>query len=114
MNAVAASVPFEPPRLDLTQRRIERALRKRERYRYVQPEVQALEQGWCVRSPCCSRRVDAQGGVIDIAWLTPLGAARWRLHARDHGEARWRAVAEGSLQQLLEHLVGDPLHEFWI
>lgn len=114
MNAVAASVPFEPPTVDLTQRRIERALRKRERYRYVQPEVQVLDGGWCVRSPCCSRRVDAQGGVIDIAWLLPLSASCWRLHAREHEQARWRAVAEGSLNQLLAHLVNDPLHEFWI
>lgn len=114
MNAMAADRPVDTPLLDLTRRRIERALRRRERYRYVQPVVESEGGGWRVRSPCCSRRVDVQGGVIDIAWLEPLRAVQWRLHAREHDAGCWRAVEEGPLSQVLERLVSDPLHEFWI
>jgi len=98
----------------LEQRRIERALRGRRRYRYVQPQVLAEGQGWKVISPCCSRRVDPDGGVIDIAWLEPLGGHRWLLHARDHAAGRWHPVKEGALPELLDQLSGDPLHQFWV
>jgi len=94
--------------------RIERALRQRSRYRYVRPQVLPEGGGWRIVSPCCSRRVDAAGGIIDIAWLEPLGGHRWRLHAREHAAARWRAVDDGPLPALLERLSSDPLHQFWI
>jgi hypothetical protein len=89
------------------------ALRQRVRYRYVQPVVVPAEPGWKVVSPCCSRNVDADGGVIDIAWLEPVGEA-WRLHARDHRQGRWRLQAEGpALAPLLELLCQDHRRVFW-
>lgn len=117
MNAAMQRRPdvmrTELPR-SLEQRRIERALRARSRYRYVQPQVLAEGEGWRIQSPCCSRRIDPEGGVIDIAWLERVDALRWRLHARDHQSACWRLVEDGSLMHLLERLTADPVHEFWI
>lgn len=118
MNALAerpgARSAGRSPERSLEQRRIERALAQRERYRYVHPCVQAHGTGWRIVSPCCSRRVDPNGGVIDIAWLQPLAAPRWRLHARDHDAQCWRAVLEGGLAELLDRLARDPLHQFWL
>lgn len=51
--------------------RIEVALEARSRYKYVNPQLVREGAGWTVRSPNCSRNVDKQGGVIDIAWLVP-------------------------------------------
>lgn len=118
MSAAAAAMTTPQPTVlcsgGLEQRRIEGALRSRVRYRYVQPQVLVEGEGWRVVSPCCSRRVDPDGGIIDIALLEPLGGLRWRLYARDHTASRWRAVEEGVLSRLLEHLSCDPLHRFWI
>ena len=62
----------------------------------------------------CSRRIDPDGGEIDIAWLLPLAGGQWQLHTRDHAEGRWQA--EGGpqpLHQALERLCEDPLGRFW-
>lgn len=112
MIAAPVRAVSSPPQL--LQRRIERALRGRTRYRYVQPQVLNEEQGWRIVSPCCSRRIDPDGGLIEIAWLQRLGPSDWRLHAREHEAARWRGVLDGRLDELLAHLAADPLHEFWI
>jgi hypothetical protein len=50
-------------------KQIERALAKRERYRYVRPTLRLMPDGIIVHSPCCSRRVDPAGGVVDVALL---------------------------------------------
>ena len=49
---------------DLDRKRIERALAKRARYRYVLPRVLPEARGYRIESPCCSRNIDAEGGVI--------------------------------------------------
>ncbi|MEW6168757.1 MAG: hypothetical protein AB1651_13830 [Pseudomonadota bacterium] len=104
---------LRPPVADVTQRRILRALNERSRYRYVKPEIAPEGEGWKISSPCCSRRVDPEGGVIDIAWIEPIGQG-WRLHARDHAQARWQPVLDARrLQTLLERLRLDPFREFW-
>jgi hypothetical protein len=112
--AMAQTVPLSSPVSSFVRSRIQRALVERLRYRYVHPQVLPEGEGWKIVSPCCSRRVDRDGGIVDIAWLQPLDARRWRLHAREHGLAQWRSVAEGPLHVLLEHLNHDPQHEFWI
>lgn len=110
----ATAAPLRRPVANLTQARIERALKERTRYRYVRPQVVAEGRGWKVVSPCCSRRVDPEGGIIDIAWIEPLGDGCWRLHVRDHARARWEpAVDARQLQPLLDHLCADPHREFW-
>jgi len=55
-------LPAHPNELD--RRRIERALGSRKRYRYVSPIVRGVTGGYLVESPCCSRNIDAEGGVI--------------------------------------------------
>jgi len=94
--------------------RIERALGRRARYKYVQPRVEREGPGWKVVSPNCSRNVDAAGGEIGIAWFVPDGDGRWRLHARDHAQGCWVLKAAGlTLDEALGRLCADPLREFW-
>lgn len=89
------------------------ALRTRVRYRYVQPVVMPATRGWRIVSPCCSRKVDPDGGVIDIAWFEPV-AHGWRLHARDHARGRWVVHAEAAqLADLLDAVRTDPTRVFW-
>ncbi|WP_119154743.1 hypothetical protein [Caldimonas tepidiphila] len=98
----------------LEQARIQRALRERVRYRYVQPQVLREGSGWRVRSPCCSRNVDPAGGPIDVAWLQRLPQGGWRLHARDHARSEWRRHNEAAqLAELLDTLCLDPQRIFW-
>ncbi len=99
--------------LDFVPAHIRRVLRSRLRYRYVRPQVLRAESGWRIVSPCCSRKIDPQGGLIDIAWIEPLPNG-WRLHARDHSRGCWVAEQESAeLADLLDTLRRDPLHRFW-
>ena len=114
----AALASWPPPTSgrvhDLDRVRIERALPKRVRYRYVQPTLEAAEEGgWLITSPCCSRNVDPQGGVIPIAWLEPHDGI-WTLYARDHAHDSWLVHHESRhLQELLDEICLDPMRVFW-
>ena len=93
---------------------VERALRSRTRYLYVKPAVQTVDGGFRVESPCCSRRVDAEGGVVDIALLLCTQPGEWMLYRKDHAEAQW--LLHGTYQwlsELLEELKNDPQQKFW-
>ena len=96
-------------------KRIERALANRERYRYVSPRVYPVFNGYRVESPCCSRNIDKEGGVIDIAQLEYLPAAgAWRLYRKNHRADQWETYAAlSSLMEALEVLKCDPLRMFW-
>ncbi|REE18513.1 hypothetical protein B0G76_1624 [Paraburkholderia sp. BL23I1N1] len=108
-DGLRASRPF-----DLTQRQIEQALRERTRYHYVLPRVLRDGQGFRVESPCCSRNVDANGGLIDIAWLTRDEDGMWHLSARDHASHRWMPQHESTgLAELLDTLCIDRECVFW-
>lgn len=100
---------------DVDRKRIERALVQRQRYRYVSPYVSKEADGYRIESPCCSRNVDRDGGVIDIARLEYLDQGRvWRLYRKDHLRALW--VMEGeysSLTAVLQRLNEDPQRMFW-
>jgi len=99
---------------DFTQRQIERALRNRARYRYVRPRVVRVPEGYRIESPCCSRNVDPQGGLIDIAWLAQDADGLWYLHARNHAKQRWVAqCASHDLPALLDILCVDAARVFW-
>jgi hypothetical protein len=117
MNACATVAPPEAPGgqvLDFTQRHLERALRERVRYRYVQAQVLREGEAFRIEAPCCSRNVDPEGGVIDIALLTPLGEGQWRLQARDHAAGQWQPFSEtGPLDLLLDLLCVDELRIYW-
>lgn len=111
MNASAPGATV----LDLARRRIQRALARRARYRYVRPRVEPEGGGWKVVSPNCSRRVDPQGGDIAIAWFAPDGAGGWALFARDHAHQCWEPRERAArLVDLLPRLLLDPQREFWL
>lgn len=96
-------------------RRIQRELSDRVRYRYVTPSVHPAESGYRIESPCCSRNIDREGGVIDIAWLNHLpDQGVWHLYHKDHKAGRWvlHTVATG-LADALDLLKRDPLRLFW-
>jgi hypothetical protein len=99
---------------DLTRRQIEEALRERTRYRYVLPRVLREGNGFRIESPCCSRNVDANGGLIDIAWLTRDEDGTWHLSARDHTAQQWMPQHESTdLAELLDMLCIDRERVFW-
>jgi hypothetical protein len=110
---VVFGVSFHPNELD--QKRIERALKSRRRYRYVSPLVQPVDGGYRIESPCCSRNIDTEGGVIDIALLEFCTETRnWRLHRKDHARNTWEF--EDAFQRLadaLAELNTDPGRKFW-
>jgi hypothetical protein len=99
---------------DMDRVRIERALKQRVRYKYVQPSITAADDGgWLISSPCCSRNVDPQGGVIPIAWLEPHEGI-WTLYTRDHVHERWLVHDESRhLPELLEEVCVDTQRVFW-
>jgi hypothetical protein len=100
---------------EVDQKRIERALGARARYRYVNPEVWAEEGGYRIQSPCCSRNIDKSGGVIDIARLEYMAESQaWRLYRKDHGRGEWQLYREFiALNALLQFLNQDPERIFW-
>ena len=124
MNSLPMDIPSPPPGwvADFLQHRIEHALRERLRYRYVHPRVLPEGAGYRIESPCCSRNVDREGGVIDIALLQPVGESRvpgeaqmrWQLQPRDHARQCW-AQPDGPalLSELLDRLCVDADRVFW-
>jgi len=99
---------------DFTLHQIERALRNRVRYRYVHPRTVREPDGYRIESPCCSRNVDPQGGLIHIAWLAQDAHGVWHLHARDHAAGRWiEQYSSGDLVMLLDLLCVDAGRVFW-
>ncbi len=107
--ALPASLVF-----DLVRERIERALPRRCRYKYVHPRVEPAGEGWQIVSPNCSRNVCADGREIPIAWLQPAAPGLWHLYGRDHGGERWcLKLAAVPLAHALTRLCTDPQREFW-
>jgi hypothetical protein len=100
---------------EVDRKRIERGLRGRKRYRYVQPVVTGIEGGYLVQSPCCSRTVDSDGGLIDVARFEYcLERRAWHLLRRDREQNRWERYREFSaLGGAIEMLNHDPERVFW-
>ncbi|HUI22055.1 MAG TPA: DUF3024 domain-containing protein [Methylocella sp.] len=100
---------------DLDRKRIERALKARKRYRYVVPSVRAVPGGYLIESPCCSRNIDSEGGVIDVALLQYDGdLGNWQLYRKDHGCGNWELHSRHvRLPELLDFLNTDPERKFW-
>ena len=116
MAALSPRQPTVPPQPnEFDRKRIERALAARERYRYVSPSVRIIEAGYIIQSPCCSRKVDASGGRIDVALLQQIaGENVWRLYRKQHDQDRWHLHGTYSrLPELLNELNTDPLRLFW-
>jgi hypothetical protein len=100
---------------EFDQRRIERALAQRVRYRYVAPRVVSVSCGYKVESPCCSRNVDAEGGIIDIALIEyDAGERLWCLSRKNRKAGEWLLVdVFGKLHELLAVLTEDASRKFW-
>lgn len=117
MNAAVRTAPPDTTAAQVVgfmQPYIERALKDRVRYRYVQPTVLTEGEGFRIEAPCCSRNVDREGGVIPIALLTPYPDGSWSLHARDHAAGTWVTQAQGlSLVEALDTLCVDAERRFW-
>jgi hypothetical protein len=110
------TTPRRPPHPnDLDRKRIERALQSRKRYRYVSPSVAAVAGGYRIESPCCSRNIDPEGGIVDVALLLyDTDRAAWQLYRKDHTSGTWEhhSVYE-RLPDLLEQLNIDAERKFW-
>ncbi|WP_257170744.1 DUF3024 domain-containing protein [Bradyrhizobium sp. SRS-191] len=106
-------LPAHPNELD--RKRIERALKSRKRYRYVEPAVVPVDEGYQVRSPCCSRNIDKDGGVIDVALLRHDPAkTMWKLFWRDHAKGSWELHSvHQRLTAAVDELNADPERIFW-
>lgn len=111
--ALAASLPPHPN--DVDRKRIERALSSRRRYLYVKPSVLLVPCGYHIQSPCCSRNVDADGGVIDVALVTfHSGPHPWHLHRKVHGQGVWEFHSRHRrLIDILEVVNVDADRQFW-
>lgn len=116
-STVPKLVDFSRPRQpnDLDYKRIERALQSRRRYRYVTPILLRTANGYRVQSPCCSRNIDPDGGVIDIALLLfDEKKGNWRLLRKDHTLGVWELDSEYvRLAELLSYLNEDAERRFW-
>jgi hypothetical protein len=113
MPPAASGQALQPNELDL--RRIVRLLEKRARYRYVMPVVDTCENGYRIQSPCCSRNIDAAGGIIDIAWLEYDALLDvWKLYRKDHMVGSWQFhVLAQRLGEVMDCLSRDPARVFW-
>ena len=118
MQAAVAETPrsrasSHPNEFDLA--RIRRALEGRVRYRYVTPRVTGVEGGYLVRSPCCSRNIDPDGGIIDVALMLFDGlSGHWQLFSRDHVRATWQlAGIHLRLVETIAEINCDPERVFW-
>lgn len=110
----APLVGFPHPN-DFDRRRIEKALHARKRYRYVSPQVIATAGGYRIESPCCSRNIDPEGGVIDVALLLYRGdPPGWCLYWKEHVRGEWHLDRSFTrLAELLERLNADKDRRFW-
>lgn len=107
------SVDPHPNEFDL--KRIARMLEHRVRYRYVAPVVEPIEDGYLVVSPCCSRNIDSDGAIIDIARIKyDHPKKEWRLYRKDHQQTVWVLHSSAAtLHVLIADLNEDPSRVFW-
>lgn len=111
----ASATPRAAHPNELDRKRIERALGARKRYRYVSPTVSPVSGGYSIASPCCSRNIDPEGGIVDVALLLyDAAAAMWQLFRKDHATGAWALHSlHPRLPGLLELLNSDPDRIFW-
>ncbi|MFZ2207719.1 MAG: hypothetical protein WAV22_03515 [Porticoccaceae bacterium] len=96
-------------------RRIARLLESRRRYRYVEPRVVPIPNGYRIESPCCSRNVDPAGGIIDIALIEHHSQQdSWALYRKAHPQDAWIIDSRHpSLSAVLALLNEDTARLFW-
>lgn len=105
----------EPHPNEFDLRRIRHMLEQRVRYRYVTPVAQPIPGGYLVVSPCCSRNIDINGGIIDIARIAYVQTPGiWQLYHKDHKQAAWILHSSATtLQELITCLNEDSSRVFW-
>lgn len=115
MNPLKGQCQAQPHPNEFDHRRIERALMTRERYRYVSPRVLSVANGYRIVSPCCSRNIDPQGGVIDVAQIEyQVHTRRWRLYSKNHAAGCWEVASiHDRLNEAIDILTSDPERKFW-
>ncbi|WP_027584118.1 DUF3024 domain-containing protein [Bradyrhizobium sp. Ai1a-2] len=100
---------------ELDRKRIERALTSRKRYRYVSPNVKPVRSGYLIESPCCSRNIDKDGGLIDVALIHhDATSATWKLFRKDHARGLWEFHSiHQRLTAAIDELNTDSERVFW-
>jgi hypothetical protein len=74
-----------------------------------------VASGYRIESPCCSRNIDPDGGVIDVALLLyDADCDAWQLFHKNHKKGAWVLHSTHKLLiELLEQLNADPERNFW-
>lgn len=100
---------------DIDRKRTERALKSRERYRYVSVNISVVSGGYLIESPCCSRNIGVEGGVMDVAMLQHDGtSASWHVFRKDHKQGIWKLhPTHRHLAAVTDLLNTDPERVFW-
>ncbi|MGL3104301.1 DUF3024 domain-containing protein [Bradyrhizobium sp. BR 1432] len=100
---------------DIDRRRIERALKSRDRYRYVSASITLVAGGYLIKSPCCSRNIDTEGGIIEVALLRHDSASGWwKVFRKDHKQCVWKLHStHRRLAAVTDLLNADPERLFW-
>ncbi|WOH52321.1 MULTISPECIES: DUF3024 domain-containing protein [unclassified Bradyrhizobium] len=113
MRKLAIGMIPHPNELD--RKRIERALGSRKRYRFVSPNVKPVRGGYLIESPCCSRNIDKDGGLIDVALIHyDMVSGMWKLFRMNHAQGIWEFYSIYlRLTSAIEDLNTDPERRFW-
>ena len=74
-----------------------------------------MTDGYRIEAPCCSRNIDPDGGVVDVALLLyDEDASAWQLFRKDHKKRTWEFHSDHDrLVELLDQLNIDPERAFW-
>ncbi|MGY3238015.1 hypothetical protein ACVWZ4_001327 [Bradyrhizobium sp. USDA 4472] len=113
MRKVKAGPVSHPNELD--RKRIERGLCERKRYLYVSPSVRLVRGGYLIESPCCSRNIDKDGALVDVALiLYDAVSGIWKLFRKNHAVGIWEIYSlYDRLTPAIEELSADPERLFW-
>lgn len=100
---------------EVDRKRIECALGSRRRYRYVSPGVRPVKGGYLVESPCCSREIDKDGRVIEVALIHhDAVCGLWKLFWKDHARGIWQFHSvHQRLSAAIDELNADLDRVFW-
>lgn len=113
MKRAVVGLKAHPNEVD--RKRIECALGSRRRYRYVSPSVKLVKGGYLIESPCCSRDIDKDGGVIDVALLHhDAVCGLWKMFWKDHARGIWQFHSvHQRLSAVTDELNADLDRVFW-
>ncbi|MFK4504754.1 MULTISPECIES: DUF3024 domain-containing protein [Bradyrhizobium] len=113
MRKVKPGLARHPNELD--RKRIERGLSARKRYLYVSPNVTPVWGGYCIECPCCSRNIDKDGALVDVALILYDGVTGiWKLFRKNHAGGVWEFYSlYHRLIPAIDELNADPERLFW-